>query len=185
MDEGILKPDEFMLLVKGMKAVYTQPTFLPDGDAIEVWYQLLNDIPYPLLNAAVQAYMKINESSFPPSPAALRKYATRGTDASDESKALQEWASVKKALRNSIYGSEEEFEKLSETAKRAIGSPMVLRDWAMLDVADVDTVIQSNFLRAWRTSQKAIDEENRLNPDIRTLIEKALSNTPHNALKGD
>ena len=185
MDEEILKPDEFMLLVKGMKAVYTQPTFLPDGDAIEVWYQLLNDIPYPLLSRAVQQYMKVNESSFPPSPASLRKYATRGTGTSGETDALEEWASVKKALRNSIYGSEEEFEKLSDTAKRAVGSPLILKDWAQIDLAELDTVIQSNFLRAWRTSQRAIDEENRLNPDIRTLIEKTLSSTPYKALEGD
>lgn len=180
-----LSREEFIALAKGMKAVYTQPTFLPDMSAVEVWYQLLNDIPYPLLNSAIQAYMKINESSFPPSPASLRKYATRGTEAGDESKALEEWGCVRKALRNSIYGYEEEFEKLPETAKRTIGSPSILKDWAQLEVEEVDTVIQSNFLRSWRATRRAVDEEIRLNPNISTLIEKTLSNTPYNALEGN
>ena len=38
--------EEFKTLVKGMKAVYAQPTFIPDQDAFNVWFELLKDIPY-------------------------------------------------------------------------------------------------------------------------------------------
>ena len=32
-----MERDEFKILVKSMKAVYAQPTFLPDQDAFNVW----------------------------------------------------------------------------------------------------------------------------------------------------
>lgn len=46
--------EEFKTLVKGMKAVYAQPTFIPDQDAFNVWFELLKDIPYQ------QAKYKLN-----------------------------------------------------------------------------------------------------------------------------
>lgn len=44
--------EEFKTLVKGMKAVYAQPTFIPDQDAFNVWFELLKDIPYQQANVA-------------------------------------------------------------------------------------------------------------------------------------
>lgn len=170
-----LSRKEFFTLVKGMKAVYTQPTFLPDNDSIEVWYQLLNDIPYPSLNIAIQSYMKINESSFPPSPAALRKYATRGGDTGDESRVMEEWALVRKGLRNSIYNYEEEFAKLPALAQKAVGSPFTMREWAQLEESELSTVIQGNFIRTWKMVRQRADEDNRLSPDVATLIENTLA----------
>ena len=46
--------EEFKTLVKGMKAVYAQPTFIPDQDAFNVWFELLKDIPYQQANVAIQ-----------------------------------------------------------------------------------------------------------------------------------
>ena len=44
--------DEFRVLAKGMKAVYPQPNFLPDMDAVNVWYELLKDIDYQEIGRA-------------------------------------------------------------------------------------------------------------------------------------
>lgn len=35
---------EFSILVKGMKAIYAQPTFIPDAYAFKVWFSLLEDL---------------------------------------------------------------------------------------------------------------------------------------------
>ena len=45
--------DEFKILVKGMKAVYTSPNFLPDADSVKIWYRLLGDMPYELASIAI------------------------------------------------------------------------------------------------------------------------------------
>ena len=52
-----MERDQFKLLCKGMKAVYTQETFLPDADAFNIWFALLGDLEYKVLNAAIQKYM--------------------------------------------------------------------------------------------------------------------------------
>ena len=45
-----MEREEFKILVKAMKAVYAQPTFIPDKDAFDVWYGLLQDLPYEQAN---------------------------------------------------------------------------------------------------------------------------------------
>ena len=62
--------DEFKVLVRGMKAVYTSLNFLPDADSIKIWYKLLKDMPYELANVAIQKHMMTNK--FPPTVAEIR-----------------------------------------------------------------------------------------------------------------
>lgn len=69
-----MEREQFKILCKGMKAVYTQESFLPDADAFNVWFGLLGDLEYPVLNAAIQQYMLSNR--FPPTIADLRELAT-------------------------------------------------------------------------------------------------------------
>lgn len=69
-----MEREQFKILCKGMKAVYTQATFLPDADAFNIWFGLLGDLDYAVLNAAIQKYMLTNK--FPPTIADLREMAT-------------------------------------------------------------------------------------------------------------
>ena len=69
-----MEREQFKVLCKGMKAVYTQESFLPDADAFQIWFSLLGDLEYPVLNAAIQKYMLTNK--FPPTIADLRELAT-------------------------------------------------------------------------------------------------------------
>jgi hypothetical protein len=63
--------DEFKVLVKGMKAVYAQPTFIPDQDAFKMWYALLGDLTYDACALAIKKYMLTNK--FPPTVAEIRE----------------------------------------------------------------------------------------------------------------
>ena len=63
--------EEFKILVKGMKAVYTSERFLPDADSIKIWYQMLQDLEYKVASAAIQKYMLTNK--FPPTIADIRE----------------------------------------------------------------------------------------------------------------
>lgn len=69
-----MEREEFKILVKGMKAVYTKPDFLPDKDAFEIWYNLLRDLNYSVCSAAIQSYMMTNK--FPPTIADIRQLAS-------------------------------------------------------------------------------------------------------------
>ena len=160
---------EFKTLVKGMKAVYAQPTFIPDQDAFNVWFGLLQDLPYEQANLAIQKYM--TSERFPPTIADIRTKATEIIAPAEESMSeLQAWALVQRALRNSGYNSEEEFAKLPEACQRAVGTAANLKEWALMDSERVETVEQSHFIRNYRTTVQRISEEKKLPESIRLLI---------------
>lgn len=63
---------EFVQLAAAMKAAYQRNGFMADLETVSVWYELLKDIPYNQLAAAVQKYIKCE--TFPPTIADLRRY---------------------------------------------------------------------------------------------------------------
>ena len=68
-----MEREEFKMLVKGMKAIYSQPTFIPDQDAFNMWFALMGDLSYEVCNVAIQKYMLTNK--FPPTVAEIRELA--------------------------------------------------------------------------------------------------------------
>jgi hypothetical protein len=101
--------DDFKILVKGMKAIYADPKFIPDKDVFDVWYALMNDLEYEYLNLAIQKHMI--SSKFPPTPADIREQYQSLIDP-EEMNEMEAWNLVSKAIRNSGYNYEEEFLKL-------------------------------------------------------------------------
>ena len=163
--------DQFKVLVKAMKAVYTNPGFIPDQDAFDVWYSMLKDLDYALASRSVQMHMQTEET--PPTVAGIRKQSAKlKADETDDLNETAAWSLVLKAIRRSTYYSEEEFAKLPATVQRAVASPKQLREWATLE--DVDgktlTVIQSNFQRTFRAEQQRERERNKLSPDVLKLM---------------
>ena len=163
--------DQFKILVKAMKAVYTNPGFIPDNDAFDVWYSMLKDLDYALASRAVQMHMQTEET--PPTVAGIRKQSAKlKADETDDLNETAAWSLVLKAIRRSAYYSEEEFAKLPPVVQRAVSSPRQLREWATLE--DVDgktlTVIQSNFQRTFRSEQQKERERNKLSPDVLKLM---------------
>lgn len=175
-----MERDEFKILVKSMKAVYAQATFLPDQDAFNVWYALLKDLPYELASMAVQKHMLTEK--FPPTIADLRSKASEMVERpAEEMSELEAWALVRSAIGNSGYHAEEEFAKLPEACQIAVGRPANLREWALMDSDQVATVEQSHFIRNYRTAVKRLAEDNKLPPVFRERI--AESRRKHAELK--
>lgn len=161
--------EEFAVLVKAMKAVYSSENFIADKDAFNVWYGLLQDLPYEQANLAVQKYM--TSERFPPTIADIRTKATEIIAPVEESMSeLQAWALVQKAIRNSAYHAEEEFAKLPEACQRAVGTAVNLKEWALMDSDQVATIEQSHFVRNYRASVQRMKEEARLPENVRMLI---------------
>ena len=69
-----MEREQFKVLVKGMKAVYAQPTFIPDQDAFNMWYALIGDLPYDVCAVAIKKFMLT--SKFPPTVAEIRELAS-------------------------------------------------------------------------------------------------------------
>ena len=162
---------EFMVIVKGLKAVYTDPKFLADNDAIDVWFGLLCDLPYQVLSTAAQKYMM--QEQYPPTIAGLRKKAAEITaPVHEDMSELEAWSLVRKALSNSGYNAEAEFGKLPELCQKAIGNPANLREMALMDTETVNSVEQSHFIRNYRTALDRKRADAQIAPSIIEIIKK-------------
>lgn len=173
--------DEFKILVKGMKAAYTTPSFIPDKDAFEIWYGLLSDIPYEAASVATKSYMMTETKT--PAPADIRNKAMM-LFKNNELNEIEAWTLVSKAIRNGYYGAEKEFEKLPPIVQKSVGSPGQLRMWATTDSKSIETVVASNFMKTYKTEVKRAEEYARLPEDVRALIQNM---SPMNGIekKGD
>jgi hypothetical protein len=160
--------DEFKILVKAMKAVYTYATFLPDKDAFEVWYALLKDIDYKTASSAVQKYMMTKKT--PPTIADIREQCDDINGVPDLNEQAA-WALVSKAVRNSAYGAQEEFDRLPSAVKEAIGSPSRLREMASNEDFN-EGVESSNFMRVYSVVLKRQKDMRLVSPRVRELVEK-------------
>lgn len=167
-----LSVEKFKILVKAMKAVYPQPTFIPDEDAFKVWYSLLKDIDYTTLQSAIQKYMMLK--TFPPTIADLRNEAMSFKEKKYDDKMgeLEAWALVRKALGNSGYHSEEEYERLPEAVQKAVGAPSNLKEWALASIDTVDSVIQSHFVRNYRSAITRMSETSKLSVSVVQRIQE-------------
>lgn len=99
--------DEFKILVKGMKAVYAQPTFIPDQDAFNMWFALLGDLNYDACAMAIKKYMLTNK--FPPTVAEIREMVS-GIVNGDPLTWGESWERALAAVRK--YGSYNKMEAL-------------------------------------------------------------------------
>ena len=167
--------EQFSTLVKGMKAVYSDPKFIADKYAADIWFQMLNDLPYEVASTAVQRH--ILTSTFPPTVADIRNGAVMLTTPQGMN-AEEAWACAKKAIRNGIYHAEEEFEQLPEAVQKAIGSPNSLRELAMMDSDELNTVEKSHFIRTYNTELGRMKENAMLTDKVKALINTTLERLP-------
>ena len=166
-----MKREEFKILCKGLKAVYTQETFLPDADAFNIWFALLGDLEYPVLNAAIQKYMLTNK--FPPTIADLREMAT--TISTGEIADWGEgWEKVLNAIRR--FGSYRETEALqtmddfTKTCVKRLG-------WRNLCMSENINVERANFRMIYEQLASRAKKETLLPVSLNETIKLLNQNT--------
>jgi hypothetical protein len=133
--------------------------------AIEAWYQVLKDHSFEDCKMATFAYLKTQH--FKPVPADIsnlimdRKIA-QNVKKPERLSPMVAWSLVYKAICNSNYNSEEEFNKLPDECKKVIGSSDMLRMLAKEDIKTVNSVHQSLFQRIYESDSKRQADEFRL-----------------------
>lgn len=122
------------------------PNFHPADMArtISVWEALFKGYDDGSVAKAVETYIRGDRQGFAPTPGQI-------IGAMDGTTELEAWGLVAKALRNGLYNAEEEFAKLPERVRDAVGSPGQLREWAMMDT-DGTMVAQSNFIKSYKSA---------------------------------
>ena len=123
---------------------------------VKAWYSCLSDLDYAAVSAAVKNHAMTNK--FPPTIAEIRKECTEiiSTPLLGEQEA---WEMVRDGIRNGTYGAQEEFDKFPPEVQAAVVTPWALSEWAMLSSNEVDTVIQSQFKRSYRSTTERREKE--------------------------
>ena len=156
--------DEFRVLAKGMKAVYPSPNFLPDMDAVNVWFELLKDIDYQVANMAIQ--MHAQSSKFPPTVAEIRESAAKIVhgETKDWSKA---WEEACRAM--SRFGRDRKslaYETLDELTREVVDR-LGYRNLCMSENVASD---RANFRAIYTELAERRTETSKLSPQIQSML---------------
>lgn len=136
---------------------------------IDIWQSIFTNHKYSEVEIALKAYMKTETKGFPPSPGQIIDML-HIPDRANFPNEMEAWSLVSRALRNGYYGSEEEFAKLPPIVQKSVGSPSQLRNWSQTDSDSVENVIQSNFLRTYRTEVIREKEYEKIPEEVKYLI---------------
>lgn len=147
------------------------PNYKPPDKTIAVntWYLMLADYPYQQVQMALKAYIVTDTSGFAPRIGQIID-KIQMINSPAELNEMEAWSLVSKALRNGNYKSKEEFEKLPDIVKEAVGSPENIHNWALTDIKSVESVIQSNFIKSYRIVLNRQKEMQKLPKDIKAMI---------------
>lgn len=137
--------------------------------AVNTWFLILSDYPYQQVQMALKAYIVTDTSGFAPRIGQIIDKIQMITSPTEMNE-MEAWSLVSKALRNGNYKSREEFEKLPDVVKEAVGSPENIHNWAQADIKSIESVIQSNFIKSYRLVVNRQKEMQKLPNDIKAMI---------------
>lgn len=161
---------EVKQLLAMTQAVY--PNYNPPSReaAVNAWLMCLSEYDNNVVMAAFKAYITTDTSGFAPSIGQLldKLHAIQNPQELNE---MEAWSLVSKALRNGYYGAVEEFNNLPPLVQKAVGSPDNLRNWSQTDTNSIENVVQSNFIKTYRTVVNRENEIKKMPADVQTLIE--------------
>ena len=174
---------EALAIMAMLKTAY--PSFYKDlskedlNAAVNLWATMFADDPAYIVTEAVKSLMCTLK--YPPTIADVKEKIALITQPPAMTE-MEAWDMVKSAI--SYYNAAETFERLPPILKRIVGSPNQLREWALMDVETVNSVIQSNFMRSYRAMAAREREYAMLPESTRQLIQSIAVKMDMKAITG-
>lgn len=162
--------DEVIKIQMVIQAAY--PNYNPPDKTItaDTWLVLLNDFTYEQVLAAVHAFIRTDKKGFAPSIGEVID-KLQLLFGEKEINAVAAWTMVLKAIKNSTYHADEEYEKLPRIIQRVIGGPQRLTELATMENLNT-SVESSNFMRDYRAALETDQEIRKLPPELKMLTNK-------------
>lgn len=140
---------------------------------IQLWATMFCDDDYLIVSEAIKSHIATDDKGYPPVIGQIKSKIRQLTHPNEMTE-LEAWNMVLKACTRSSYNSQEEFDKLPNNIKCLIGSPSVLKDWASVDLQQLNTVIQSNFMRSYKAHTESEKQWQSLPESVKN-ISKSIS----------
>nr|DAS80970.1 MAG TPA: replisome organizer [Caudoviricetes sp.] len=137
----------------------------------KAWSGILADYSYEESIAGLQMFLAADIKGFPPSPGQVIDCIQRARRSATEDYTNTECADlIRRALSNAVYHAEEEFERLPEICKRAVGTPHNLVEWSQLDTREVETVVMSQIIRALEAVRIRMREDAKIPESVKRAL---------------
>ena len=155
---------QFAIFASALRTYYPKEKLLPNDQAMTLWYNQLQDIPYELAEVTLNKWVATNKWS--PSIADIREQAADlmqggGKDWGDA------WQEVLRAIR--LYGSYQEkeaLESLDETTRKVV-KRLGFRNLCFSEEIQVD---RANFRMIYEQQQERDRQDAQLPPRLKSLI---------------
>lgn len=138
---------------------------------VRAWYLVLQDYPYDVVQAAAISFAANDRKGFMPSPGQIVEQIKMVAE--PESLTAQDaWNLVSRAVSAADFMCpSKQYEKLPPEVQRAVGSPNMIREWGLVDEDTFNTVIYSNFIKAYGVHQKRREAMAAIPESIRDVIQ--------------
>lgn len=170
--------NEMSRVIKAMKATYPKYYMgMSQNDVegmLDVWSALFVNYKLSTVMAGLQAFIMADTKGFPPSPGQIVDIIHKTAAGKKELTATEAWALVRRAVSNSSYHAEEEFDRLPDIVKRAVGSPGNIRELAATDSSTFESVEKSHFIRAYNTELQRMQEQEKIPAEVRLTISEGM-----------
>ena len=132
--------ETFVRILAGAGKLYDKEI---DKEIMEMWLSFFKDNKTEEFKKAMNEHIKT--SRYFPTVADIKEkiYELNNSNESD----TELWEKLLRAIRNSSYHSEEEFEKLPPVVQEYIRSPRQLQELAVMDSEKIHTIVKGQFLK--------------------------------------
>jgi len=138
--------------------------------AVSLWADLFADDDPSIVLAAVKSHIATDTKGYPPVIGQIKEQVVKLTQPKQMTE-QEAWSLVYRAICNSGYHAQTEYDALPPLLQRLVGSPSQLHDWALMDADEVNSVIGSNFMRSYRVRAKDWQDYQALPGAIRERLD--------------
>lgn len=159
-----MRPEEFNSIAKAIRTYYPRENFLPNQEAIALWYDALKDLDYKATETAVKAWVATNKWS--PSIADLREGVNKITQPK-----IKDWSEAFEEARQAIrrfgwYNPKDALDSLDELTRETVRR-MGYHDMCMSENHASD---RANFRDIYNTLAERKKQERQIPEAIRIII---------------
>lgn len=157
---------EFSLLASALRTYYPREKLLPNEQAMELWYNQLQDIPYNVASATLNKWVAIEKWS--PSIADIRQLATEMLNGATKDWG-DGWEQVEKAIRRyGIYREVEALGDMDELTQQAV-KRLGFKNLCLSDNMQAD---RANFRMIYEQLAERKEKEAVVPEKLKQLINK-------------
>ena len=181
---------ETIKIMAVLRAAYPQYYAKQSADdlngIVALWNEMFSDETYDVVAMAVKALIKTRVSTYPPGIGEITEKIMQITQP-EQMTEMEAWALVRLAIRGASMdpssrlftngvqseqtSAEVNFDRLPPILQRLVHSPSQLAAWERLPNDEIETVIQSNFMRSYRARAKNEREYIALPSSVKTFME--------------